>query len=530
MNKKVLVASLLIASTVIASFAMLHFGVRGVITTTTLSIQPPEQTVTVCDYFFVDVLVSDITTDLPLDGFEVFVHFDPTVVTAISVAPGPFVPAGDLPWISDIRNDLGWVFFQTAPPCNGIVVTGTGVIATIEFHCEGAGHATLTPESLLFTTGAPTPVPGEYECIPIEHIIKGGSVDQEYPTAHTYIAPATYTVPICVPFTVNVMVQDVLDLYSFSLVLSYDTAYVDCIDIIPGDFPPLPRQVDHKLIDDVTGRIEFNVTSLYVGGGSTGTGSIAEITFHCTGAGESILFLDTVLLHNSAGFQIPTTTGDGRVVQVGYWEPIKLIDIVEWPYPYYLVDIPFFIPASPEGYTEVKTALEAKGYTFDPAEGTAMNVTMFIEEEEVKGTATSWWSSNTLEDGTRACMLSYEPLDETDDPGMAMGFVTNLLPPEQIPEVDPYIIVNAQPYLFVDFYWWAWHPIGRVVRWPYWWYDSHHHPNWFWGPYWWWRTYTRSYYYPYQYVPYWRPWWGWWWHWTYWRHWYWWSTYFPYDP
>jgi hypothetical protein len=192
------------------------------------------------------------------------------------------------------------------------------------------------------------------------------------------------------------------------------------------------------------------------------------------------------------------------------------------------VDVPFVPPGSPEGYIEVKAELTAKGFYFDAADGTASEVTLYSEGTEVHGTATSWWSNNTLEDGTRACMLSLEMDDGT---GMAMGFVTNLMPPEQIPEVDPYIIYNAEPYFFIDFYWYAWTPIGRVVRWPYWWHDSHNHPNWYWGVYWWWRTYTRSYYYPYTDIPYWRPWWGWWWHWVYWRHWYWWSTYFPYiDP
>ncbi|MDH5483468.1 MAG: hypothetical protein OEY22_11430, partial [Candidatus Bathyarchaeota archaeon] len=133
----------------------------------------------------------------------------------------------------------------------------------------------------------------------------------------------------------------------------------------------------------------------------------------------------------------------------------------------------------------------------------------------------------TLEDGCRACMLSAQMEDGTD---IAMGFVTNLLPPEQAPIEDPYIIVNAMPYMYVRFYWWAWYPIGKIVSWPYWWYDSHSHPNWFWGLYWWWRVYTQNYYYPYDVVPNWRPWWGWWWHWVYWGHWYWWSTNFPYAP
>lgn len=230
-------------------------------------------------------------------------------------------------------------------------------------------------------------------------------------------------------------------------------------------------------------------------------------------------------------------------------EPRKLIDLVEWPGRVGYVDIPFVASRYEEieGYKEILTYLKEKGYTFDPADGTAMNATGkvirgnvtgemgTIYVQEFGGTVTSWWSNNTLEDGTRACMLSAQMGDGAT---MAMAFVTNLLPPEQVPEVDPYIIVNAMPYMYVRFYWWAWQPIGKIVSWDYWWYDSHSHPNWFWGPYWWWRTYVKDYVtglpygLPYPSFPwaYWRPWWEWWWHWMYWKHWYWWSTYFPYDP
>jgi hypothetical protein len=215
------------------------------------------------------------------------------------------------------------------------------------------------------------------------------------------------------------------------------------------------------------------------------------------------------------------------------WEPTKLIDIVEWPGTVAYVDITVDLVllarfASVEGFAEILNETHTKGYMFDSFEtGIASNVTGSINETEFSGTTLSWWSTNTLEDGTRACILS---VIMDDGSSMAMGFVTNLLSPEQVPGVDPHIIVNAMPYLFVRFYWWAWQPIGKIVSWSYWWYDSHSHPNWFWGPYWWWRTYTKAYYYPYIGVPYWRFWWGWWWQWTYWRHWYWWSTYFPYGP
>jgi hypothetical protein len=337
------------------------------------------------------------------------------------------------------------------------------------------------------------------------------------------------------------MVDNVNDLYGFDLQLSYDTTFVDAIDIVDGGFLPPPTLEVVKIIDDPAGIIQYNLVSLTPAGAS-GSGSIARITFHCTGAGESLLNIDSILLFNSAGLPIPTTTAGGRVIQYSYWEPLKLQHLVEWPGTFAYADLPGYVPSSPDGYPEIKQAFEDKGYTFVEIEIVALTLrgTEPItvdppdhEPGEFSGIATSWWSSNMLEDGTKACLLSAEMDDNTS---MAMGFITNVLPPDQMPGVDPYIIWNAEPYFFIEFYWWSWHPIARIIRWPYWWHNSHNHPNWFWGPYWWWRTYTKAYYlgmpWPQTDVNwvYWRPWWGWWWNWVYWRHWYWWSSYFPYDP
>ena len=347
--------------------------------------------------------------------------------------------------------------------------------------------------------------------------------------------------PICVPFTVDVEVTGVSNLAEYEITLSYDTPSVDCIDIVDACFLPHPKSQVFKNIDDATGAINLHYQSPE-DPGAYGDGTLATITFHCTGPGESILNIDQILLWDPQGNLIPTTTAGGRIIQFTYWEPLKLQHIVEWPGIFRYWDIPFPWPlATPPGYMEIMAELEAKGYMFDyainPETATAMAVEGSHEGETFSGTVTSLWSHNTLDDGTRACMLSAEMDDGTS---MAMAFATNLLPPEQIPEVDPYIIVNAQPYIFVRFYWYAWssgtYPLGRIITWPYWWYDSHSHPNWFWGPYWWWRCYTKGYYLGMPYPPfdynwaYWRPWWGWWWHWVYCRHWYWWSSYFPYDP
>ncbi|UCE74812.1 MAG: hypothetical protein JSV56_03680 [Methanomassiliicoccales archaeon] len=61
------------------------------------------------------------------------------------------------------------------------------------------------------------------------------------------------------------------------------------------------------------------------------------------------------------------------------------------------------------------------------------------------------------------------------------------------------------------------------VYWYLWWYDSHHHPNWFYGWYFWYWRYHFYYHY------YWYPWYTWWWGgWYYWHYWGYWSTWWPY--
>ena len=111
-------------------------------------------------------------------------------------------------------------------------------------------------------------------------------------------------------------------------------------------------------------------------------------------------------------------TVSGTVVQLEpptYWEPLKLQHLVEWPGVFAYVDVPFTPPYLLEGYTEILTEFEAKGFTFDPSTGTAIQVTGTIDDSEFSGTVTSHWSDNTLEDGTRACIISAEMDDKTHD-------------------------------------------------------------------------------------------------------------------
>lgn len=210
----------------------------------------------------------------------------------------------------------------------------------------------------------------------------------------------------------------------------------------------------------------------------------------------------------------------------GPGEPQSLRDLVEYPDPLDLTDIeeaetgPILgeIMDGVEGFSNISDFLQGKGYHFENA-----SAQISWAGGVSPGWLLSWWS-DIGPNGTRALIVAASMLDGTN---MTMGAITNLLPPELAPGVDPYIIVNAMPYVYVSWYWWVWAPVAKIHSWHYWWYDSHSHPNWFWGVYWWWRT-DVDYYWLAPLGRVYSPWWWMFWHWTYWRHWYWWSTYFPY--
>jgi hypothetical protein len=92
------------------------------------------------------------------------------------------------------------------------------------------------------------------------------------------------------------------------------------------------------------------------------------------------------------------------------------------------------------------------------------------------------------------------------------------LDPRLAESLDTPIVVNGMPYFYIT----TLQVIhGRIVYWHYWWFDSSHHPNWYYAYY---RTYW-TYFYQVG-IP-WPGWHQWAYGWTYWRFWYYWSTYFP---
>ncbi len=162
--------------------------------------------------------------------------------------------------------------------------------------------------------------------------------------------------------------------------------------------------------------------------------------------------------------------------------------------------------------------MEAKGFLFDPlADAEVMHIT--IETESGIPTELEAMTVTTIANELSGALTAMQTADGSE--GFFQAHHTNLDP--SLAEVpDPPIIYNGMPYFYITTLRWIgpW-PGGRILYWHYWWFDSHHHPNWYYSHYYWyWRYYGWSAW-PW-------PYWYWWVHgWYYWRYWYFWSTWFP---
>ena len=133
-------------------------------------------------------------------------------------------------------------------------------------------------------------------------LVSALTVAHVYAQTFIYMSPAEIIVPSCEEFTVDVNVEGVVDLYAWEIWMCFDPALMECISVVEGPFLQLAGTTFHfEIIDDTAGTIKaFGVVVPAVSGVS-GSGTLANVTFHCSGPSESILdMFHTTLLNGSA--------------------------------------------------------------------------------------------------------------------------------------------------------------------------------------------------------------------------------------
>ncbi len=171
-----------------------------------------------------------------------------------------------------------------------------------------------------------------------------------------------------------------------------------------------------------------------------------------------------------------------------------------------------------EACTDLLTEMAGKGFVFDLIVEPEVMVITIMGESGPPTLVQAMTVSTTADElsGALTCMLG------DDGYGLFQAHHTNL-DPHLAAVPDPPIIVNDMPYFYITTLRWI---EDRIIRWHYWWYDSHHHPNWYYSHYYWYWKYYMWYLGPIVDPPVWY-WWAY--GWYYWRYWYYWSTWFPYS-
>ncbi len=117
-------------------------------------------------------------------------------------------------------------------------------------------------------------------------------------------------------FTVDVNISGVTDLYDFQFDLSFDPTILQVTNIAEGAFLPgsgatffLPG-----FIDNSAGTITFNADTLEAAiPGANSAGTLIEFSFDASSVGTSFLNLDNIILQDSQGNLISSSTTNGSV-------------------------------------------------------------------------------------------------------------------------------------------------------------------------------------------------------------------------
>ena len=124
--------------------------------------------------------------------------------------------------------------------------------------------------------------------------------------------------------TVDILVEDVTDLYGFEFEITFDPAVLEVVDADPdeegvqieaGDFLSPDWTLDNT-VDNDNGTITYALCQMNPSPPQSGDGVLARITWRGKAAGTSPIQLAHVLLGAPGGVEIPASTEDSQIVVV----------------------------------------------------------------------------------------------------------------------------------------------------------------------------------------------------------------------
>jgi len=268
--------------------------------------------------FQVIIKIFDVTN---LALWQVSLKFNPTHINCLNASiPTENIFKGKVVLAPDpqIDNTEGILVYGAAVfPLVG--VNGSGVLCEAWFEIKAAPPKgqTLTSTLQLITEDTFITKLEDPEGNPIPYTPQNGTYQyistETPPTAKIYIDPPRIinnTLTPCKNLTININIQEVEQLYSFNFTLTFNATILSALEAKIGPFLP-PTTSTTINIDNTAGIIHFSASIQPPGQPQSGNGTIATITFHVEGLGQTNLTLTQTILLSPEGAQITHTTQNG---------------------------------------------------------------------------------------------------------------------------------------------------------------------------------------------------------------------------
>jgi len=292
MKKKYLILTILVFI-----LAMINLTVTA--EASNLELTPATQSVNSGSQATINIIVEDITD---LRGASITLNFDATKLQYASSADGGFIPGA----------------FHPTPPAtldnvNGIVVldiaslstsaNGTGTILTVTFDTIGQGDANITFGETILRDSTNTE---------IIHTAGSGCVIT-IDIARLQLNPGLQGVDQGSQATLNVDVEDAVNLMGGSITLSFDPAQLQYASSSDGGFIPSATLLEQE-IDNTNGSVTLDIAGF--GTYNSGNGTIMNVNFTAIGTGNALVTFGSTILRDKDNNEIVHDKGDWIIVTI----------------------------------------------------------------------------------------------------------------------------------------------------------------------------------------------------------------------
>ena len=236
------------------------------------------------------------------------IKFNSTVLHATSVLKGEILPL-NTQLSHSINNESGFVTVQINSTETSI--NGNGTIVNLSFHvfANGTSNIELQETSLIDAFGNQ-----------VEHSVEDGMFSNIF-IAKIAVDPQRIINPELLPpskFNLNITIDDVVDLYEYSITLKFNPEILSCIGIIFTEPLNETNYIPNFKINNTEGYVQIQVQYYEPSPPITLTEptTIATLTFRVRGIGSSNLTLENVELKNYYGQPITYEVYNGFFMSV----------------------------------------------------------------------------------------------------------------------------------------------------------------------------------------------------------------------